>query len=119
MLRSEGRSLSRSPIAVLLVWKSSSPVTVVIGTVDSRFGRAMREPVITTSVGAASWAVAAFAAASSAAATAIRTGVLPFMAVISDTPLISKKIWRERTRVTRTLDAPRPVWSRRKGGALI
>jgi hypothetical protein len=49
VLRSEGRSLSRSPTDVLPVSKSSSAVTVVTGTGDSRLGRAMRDPVTTTS----------------------------------------------------------------------
>ncbi len=44
-----GRSLSRSPTEVFPVWNNSSPVTVVMGTLDSRLGRAMREPVTTTS----------------------------------------------------------------------
>ena len=47
VLRSCGSSFSVSPMLVSPCWNSDSPPIEVIGTVDSRFGRRMREPVTT------------------------------------------------------------------------
>ncbi len=46
--RSCGSSFRVSPTLVSPVWKICSPASEVIGTVDSRFGRRMREPVTST-----------------------------------------------------------------------
>jgi hypothetical protein len=75
VLRIDGRSFSRSPIDVLPVWKRASPETGVIGTADSRFGRAMRELVTITS--STCCAIAADGVPGSAAATAMATVVCP------------------------------------------
>src|SRR3954467_973135 len=45
--RSDGRSFSASPMFTSPRLVSSSMLTEVIGTFDSRFGRRMREPVTT------------------------------------------------------------------------
>ena len=47
VLRSWGSSLSSSPMLVDEFCRKSSPAIEVIGTVDSRLGRRMREPVTT------------------------------------------------------------------------
>src|SRR4051812_50227973 len=47
LLRSWGKSLSVRPMLVAPCGKNDSPLIAVSGTVDSRLGRRMREPVTT------------------------------------------------------------------------
>lgn len=68
VLRSDGSSFSVSPIATFPVWKNSPPPMLVTGTVDSRLGRAIRDPVTTIAWPASSGQPASVSSAAHCAA---------------------------------------------------